>query len=382
MTTLGFFHFFHPIPCATILFPMNPTTRRRFLKASSLAAAVPAAVVAGTQAAAQSAQPPSRLKLGFDNFSLRALGWKAPQLIQYGAAQKVDAVLLSDLDVYENHTPEHLATVGKMARDAGIELHVGTLAICPTSTRFDKKWGTAEELLALLIKVAQGTGSTVARCVLGFGEDRSTPGGIQARIADTVAVLKKVRTRALDAGVTIAVENHAGDMTARELVTLIEGAGKDFVGATIDSGNATWALEDPIKNLEILAPYIRSSGIRDSMVWEDGDGAKVQWTAMGEGLVDWKAYFAKWGEAAPERPVILEIISGFARPFNYLKPEFWAPYEGVPASDFARFVALAKRGKAIPPFRATAEMSDAQYQQAELERSLRHCREVLGLGRK
>ena len=85
---------------------------------------------------------------------------------------------------------------------------------------------------------------------------------------------------------------------------------------------------------------------------------------------------------AAERPVILEIISGFARPFDYLKPEFWEPYPEVPAADFARFLALAKKGKAIPPFRASAEVSDAQYQQAELERSLRHCREVLGLGRK
>lgn len=360
---------------------MNATTRRRFLATTSLAAAATPAAIQMT-ATAQTAAAPNRLKLGFDNFSLRALGWKAPRLIEYAAEVKADAILLSDLDVYESHTPEYLKSVGSQARDAGIELHVGTLAICPTSTRFDKKWGTAEELLVKLIQVAQGTGSTVARCVLGFGEDRSTPGGIRARIDDTIAVLKKVRSRALDAGVTLAVENHAGDMTARELLTLIEGAGKDFVGATIDSGNATWALEDPLQNLDVLAPYIRSSGIRDSMIWEDGDGAKVQWTAMGEGLVDWNAYFTRWRDAAAERPVILEIISGFARPFNYLKPEFWAPYADVPASDFARFLALAKRGKAIPPFRASAEVSDAQYQQAELERSLRHCREVLGLGRK
>jgi sugar phosphate isomerase/epimerase len=343
---------------------MNVTTRRRFIQAASMAAAAPAAMTTTLTAEPKPSAPAStsaaapRLKFGFDNFSLRALGWKAPQFITYAASQKVDALLLSDLDVYEDHSPAHLATVGQMARDAGIELHVGTLAVCPTSTRFDAKWGTAEELLALLIKVAQGTGSKVARCVLGFGEDRSTPGGIEARIADTVAVLKKVRSRALDAGVMLAVENHAGDMTARELLTLINAAGSDFVGATIDSG------------------------IRDSMVWEDGAGAKVQWTAMGEGLVDWPRYVAHWQAAAPERPLILEIISGFARPFEYLKPEFWAPYQGVPAADFARFLALAKRGKEIPPFRASAAMTDASYQQAELERSLRYGRDVLGLGRK
>ena len=67
-------------------------------------------------------------------------------------------------------------------------------------------------------------------------------------------VLKSCRSRALDAGVKVAVENHAGDMQARELVTLIEAAGKDFVGAVVDSGNATWTLEEPLGNLEILGP--------------------------------------------------------------------------------------------------------------------------------
>ncbi len=353
---------------------MNPT-RRSFVKTSALAlaaTAVPAAPAAET----------TRLKLGFDNFSLRALKWKAPQLIGYAAKQKVDALLLSDLDVYENHTPEHLATVGKMARDAGLELHVGTLAICPTSTRFDKRFGTAEEHLRLLLTVAKHTGSKVARCVLGFGEDRSTPGGIEARIADTVAELKKVRTQALDAGVTIAVENHAGDMQAWELETLIKGAGEDFTGATIDSGNATWAFEEPNRNLAVLAPYIHSSGIRDSMVWEQDGKAYVQWTAMGEGVVDFKTYFDTWRARVPEKPVILEIISGFSRPFAWQDEAFMKPYPKLKKADLDAFLALAKKGHSIPPFRASAETSEAQYQQDELERSLKHCREVLGLGRR
>ena len=34
-----------------------------------------------------------RLLLGFDNFSIRALGWKAPRLIEYASKHKVDALL-------------------------------------------------------------------------------------------------------------------------------------------------------------------------------------------------------------------------------------------------------------------------------------------------
>ena len=81
-----------------------------------------------------------------------------------------------------------------------------------------------------------------------------------ARIQDSVRVCKSVRQRALDAGVKIAIENHAGDMQAWELVTLVEEAGRDYVGVTMDSGNATWTLEDPMQNLEILGPVCRDDG--------------------------------------------------------------------------------------------------------------------------
>ena len=83
-------------------------------------------------------------------------------------------------------------------------------------------------------------------------------------------VCRSVRSRAVDAGVKIAIENHAGDMQAWELVTLITEAGRDYVGATLDSGNATWTLEDPLVNLEILGPYAVATGIRDALCGRRG----------------------------------------------------------------------------------------------------------------
>ncbi len=357
------------------------------MKTAATAAA--AATLVPTAATAQAEANPfgkARLKLGFDNFSIRALKWKAAELISYAEKQKVDVLLISDLDTMLDadgtHSADHLKLMGAMSRDAGIELQVGTLAICPTSTKFNNRWGTAEEHLRLLLKVAKGAGSNVARCVLGFGEDRRTPGGIEARIKDTVEVLKKVRSQAVGDGIKIAVENHAGDMQAWELQGLIEGAGKDFVGCTIDSGNATWTLEDPQNNLEILAPYILTSGIRDTMMWKTDTGASVAWTAMGEGLIDWKPYFATWAERCPERPVVLEIISGFSKPFPYLKKDFWEAFSKIRPHEFAAWLALERKGHEIPPFRASAAKTDAQFQLEDLEKSLRYAKETLGLGRK
>src|SRR5207249_10502185 len=198
-----------------------------------------------------------------------------------------------DLDVYESHGEPYLRELRARADDLGIDVQAGMLSVCPGSRMFSNRHGTAEEQLKLTIRIARVLGSSVARCVLGHVADRKSNGGIEARIAETVKVLKNVRSFALDSGVKIAVENHAGDMQAWELLTLIEEAGREFVGATMDSGNASWALEDPLHNLELLGPYAVSTGIRDSAAWETEEGAMLQWTAMGEGIVDWKRYFAR-----------------------------------------------------------------------------------------
>jgi sugar phosphate isomerase/epimerase len=330
---------------------------------------------------------PTNLKLGFDNFSVRTCDWKAPQLIQYASSLKVDTLLLSDLEVYESLADNYLEKIRAQAAQAEIELQVGTNSICPTSKSYDeKKWGPAEGHARLLIRTARRLGSPVARCYLGNRGDRQGDGGIYRHIDAMVALLKSVRSEAEDANVKIAIENHAGDMQAWELVSLIEAAGKDFVGATMDSGNAAWIMEDPMVNLEILGPYALTAGIRDSAVWETDDGAACMWVNMGQGLVNWPAYVQRFQELCPGTAFVLEVISyKWANEIPYLKPEFWSPFPKARAAEFARFVALAKRGKKceLPPGRPTGEASkelERTQQKFDLEANLRYCQEVLGLG--
>jgi len=331
---------------------------------------------------AQSDSAPARrkIRLGLDNFAVRSMNWKAHALLDYAASLKLDSLFITDLDAFENHEAAYLKEVKAKADDLGIAIYLGTWSICPSSKTFKNKWGSAEEHLALGIRMAKALGSPVIRVVLGSGDDRKTEGGIEARIADTVKVCQACRSRAMDVGVKIAVENHAGDMQAGELVTLIEAAGKDYVGANLDSGNATWTMEDPLQNLLTLGPYVLTTSMRDSMIWESENGAKVQWTAMGEGCVDLKTYFEKFAELCPNAPVNIETISGFARDVPYLKPEFWNVWPKAKASDFAKFVALAKRGKALPSHRSANPQEEQEYQKGELERSIKYCKEVLGLG--
>ncbi|HEV8543248.1 MAG TPA: TIM barrel protein [Verrucomicrobiae bacterium] len=327
-----------------------------------------------------------KIKLGLDNFSVRAMKWKADALIDYAAKLKTDSLFITDLFAFENFDESYLTRLRQKAADLGLQIHLGTWSICPTSNSFRKDWGTAEKHLALGIRVAKALGSPVVRVILGRQDDRKTPGGIEARIADTVKVCKALRSRAMDAEVKIAVENHAGDMQARELVHLIEAAGKEYVGANMDSGNAVWTLEEPLLSLEILAPYALTTSLRDSAIWESEHGATIQWTAMGEGTVDVKAYFKRFAELCPDIPVHIETISGSNREFPYLQTEFWQLFPKMPAGDFARFIALANRGKPRPAWKApegvSREQAEQDFQKDQIERSIRYCKEMLGLGLK
>jgi sugar phosphate isomerase/epimerase len=322
------------------------------------------------------------IKVGLDNFAVRAMKWKAPQLIEYAASLKTDSLFITDFGPFDNFEDNYLKEIKARAADKGLQIHLGSWSICPTSKVFKKDWGTAEEHLRLGLRMAKALGSPVFRAVLGNGADRLTEGGIEARIADTVKVCKACRSQALDTGVKIAIENHGGDMQAWELATLIEAAGKDYVGANIDSGNATWTMEDPMENLEILGPYVVTTSLRDSAVWESPNGATVQWTAMGEGSVDLKAYIKRFAELCPGVPVHIETISGSPRELPYFQKEHWNAWPKARARDFAKFVALAKQGKPIPRHRSADAQAEQEYQKSEIERSIKYCKEVLGLGLK
>src|SRR5262249_16304527 len=147
--------------------------------------------------------------------------------------------------------------------------------------------------------------SPIVRCVVARYVDRARPGGIEMLIDESVDVLQSVRSRAVDAGIAIAVENHAGDLQSRELATLVERAGSDYVGVCLDSGNALWAMENPHAALKTLAPYVLTSHMRDGVVWRTPTGVAAQWTRMGTGSVDMRRYLQAFVTACPRSAITL-----------------------------------------------------------------------------
>ncbi len=360
---------------------MDVMKRRDFLATTALAAAA-ATPLAGA-AKKRGRQP---LRLGIDNFAVRAMNWNAEQLIDYTKKLRCDSLFITDLGPFENFEEKYLKGVKAYADDKGIKLYIGSWSICPTSPSFKDTWGTAEEHLALGIRISKTLGSPAFRVILGSRRDRATEGGIEARIDDTVKLLKTNKNRATDAGIKIAMENHAGDMHSLELVRLVEEAGKDWVGVNMDSGNAVWTLEDPFENLKNLAPYVLTTSLRDTMAWPSENGYTAAWTAMGEGLVDWKQYFAHFTKVCPDAPVCIETISGFNRELAVKKEDFWKDWPNGKPKGYAKFEAFAKRGKPIATFKAPEgvdrKVAQQNFQKGDIERSIAYCRKIgLGLDR-
>jgi len=99
---------------------------------------------------------------------------------------------------------------------------------------------------------------------------------------------------------------------------------------------------------------------------------------LGEGQIDWKQYTTRFAELCPGVPLQLEIISEFSKSFDYNKSDFWKAYPNARAIHFARFLELARAGKEV----AKGESGNAEYQTNELLKSIKYCREELGVGLK
>lgn len=356
-------------------------SRRNFFEASGTAAAL-----AGSAAAQPSSSRPVRL--GFDAYSLRAWRWTALELIDYAARQKVDTVQMPLGDL-ESTEPAHVAKVRDTAAAAGIRIDAAIGCVCPSTKSWTTRNGTPREYITHSLPIAKALGSSSMRVFMGSNADRR-PDPIEKHIEAMAGVLRSVRSEVLDSGLRIAVENH-GDMQARELKALIEEAGQDMVGACLDTGNPMWCLEDPLLTLEVLGPYAVTTHVRDSVVYERPDGAAAQWVALGDGVIDFPRFMARFREICPGCSVQLENITG--RPptvLAYLEPDFWKAFPHMPAGDFARFLAIVKKGR---PFSGAMVIADVggkvppeytaalkEQQRVDLERGLDYARKTLKLG--
>jgi hypothetical protein len=137
-------------------------------------------------------------------------------------------------------------------------------------------------------------------------------------------------------------------------------------------------LEDPHMTLEMLGPYAETCHVRDSAVWKVPEGIAVRWVNMGDGNVDIDGWLTKFIQMKPGLPIIFEnLVSARPRIHAIYDQKFWDNWKKMPASELARFEAIAEKGvqKLATPL---PEGKTAGQQRIEdLEVCVRYTRELL-----
>jgi len=164
---------------------------------------------------------------------------------------------------------------------------------------------------------------------------------VKAQMEKFSSQLKAAASVAEDAGVKIAVENHC-DSFSEEILWLLDLVDRPVVGACIDTVNALMVTEDPMQAISNLAPRAFTNHFRDDRIELQRYGFKLTGTAIGEGDIDMKGAYE-----------IIKTKSRMRRINIETEME-------IPLDDMQQALRMEKE---------------------TIKRSIRYCREVLGIKR-
>ena len=318
--------------------------------------------------------PAANVELGSIDGSVGGNNFTAVQFLDYLSSIKLTWAMVS-LPPATLSDESAIRQIREHADRLGIRLQLAFGSVCPSARAFNAQLGTLEEQVARALKASQIFGATCMRCILGGDPERPQ---IDMHIDTMIKAVRAVRSRILDSGIKLAVENHGGDLQSREMKMMVEAVGRDVMGVCLDSGNPVWMLEDPHMTLEMLGPYAETCHVRDSAVWKVPEGIAVRWVNMGDGNVDIDGWIRKFIEMKPGLPIIFEnLVSATPRIHAIYNPQFWDNWRKMPAWELSRFLAVAEKGTPKPAAPRPEGKTAGQQRIDDLETCVRYTRSLL-----
>ena len=142
----------------------------------------------------------------------------------------------------------------------------------------------------------------------------------------------------------------------------------------LDPGNSVWAMENPMHQIEKLGKHVLCTSVRDYRIWESENGATFQWTALGEGTMDFQHYAKRMSELCPGVPLHIETVSNRQNEIPFLQEKFWEGYPNLKAADLLDFYQMIRKGKPIgilsPPEGVDTNTFAQNIQKKELQKSI------------
>ncbi len=200
--------------------------------------------------------------------------------------------------------------------------------------------------LAAAIATAEALGSDIVKVSMDLIRPRPLAGSrfhprIKEQMKSFAFQLKASAPVAETAGIKIAVENHC-DSFSEEILWLLDLVDHPVVGACIDTVNALMVMEDPMQAIANLAPRAFTNHFRDDRIELQRYGFKLTGAAVGEGDIDMKGAYEIIKTKSKMRRINIETEME------------------IPLDNMEQALRLEKE---------------------TIQRSIRYCREVLGIKR-
>jgi len=207
------------------------------------------------------------------------------ELFDEAVRMGIDGLHLDD-GVLESLDPSYLQEVKAAARERGLYLEynfsmdLGGMGI-----------GIQHDLNEA-ITTADNLGSDVVKVSMDLVRPRPLAASrfhprVTEQMKSFAAQLKASAPAAAAAGIKIAVENHC-DSFSEEILWLLDRVDHPAVGACIDTVNALMVMEDPMQAIANLAPRAFTNHFRDDRIEMQRYGFKLTGAAVGEGDIDMK----------------------------------------------------------------------------------------------
>jgi sugar phosphate isomerase/epimerase len=230
----------------------------------------------------------------------------------------IDLTVREGGHVEPGRVQEDLPKVAKIIRKAGLDIPMITAGIVDANSPY------AEDI----IRAASEAGISRYRWgwfswsdnkkvpnLSNFHATIERPSGLLVNVPDRLAQLKK-RVATLAAlnekyKVCAMYHNHSGSMVGAsiwDLWVLIKDFDPRWVSSNFDIGHATveGGLSGWVNSTRLMAPFIKGTAIKDFKWEKNAKGEwEPQWCPLGEGMVNFRAFFAMLQEAHFSGPVQL-----------------------------------------------------------------------------
>lgn len=117
--------------------------------------------------------------------------------------------------------------------------------------------------------------------------------------------LRLLAPAARDLGCHLNMETHE-EITSTEVVRLVESVGPDVMGITFDTANVLVRGEDPVAAARRVAPYVRATHLRDSILRRTDTGLTRTFSPCGLGVIDWAGLLGALLEQVPDLDASIE----------------------------------------------------------------------------